>query len=230
MKRAFLVILACGLSWVMTGQYNYIFNGGAGMGFARGGVQSASHNNIFGGAENDGWDAEQHSTAVQNGVYGGGSDDGFDTALFTVQTVSGILAGGTDDGFHQAGVATTDHHGIWVGGADDGFASGHTATEVSSLVYTGGKDDGFDQSGISGTIWTGAISKDWLVASNWHNDIVPTVSHHATIPGDVPRFPELHGRLLIGAPGVHLYTARSVQIAFGAEIIGLEESEVINKG
>ena len=215
---------------VLLGQHSYIFNGGTGMGFVANGTSTPDHNPIFGGALDDGWAIGTHSTKAHNSIHDGGNEDGFDGAAGATTTQSQIFPGGQNDGFDQAGSATIDHHAIWHGGFDDGFAAGLGSTDVHSPIFAGGADDGFDQSGISGTIWTGAVSKDWLLAGNWHNDIVPTVSHHALVPRTAPRFPVLYGLLLIGEPGPHQYTARSVRIAFGASIHGLQESKIINKG
>ena len=230
MRKLLLTCLLGGLTIMLAGQHNYIFNGGAGMGFVANGGASTGHNPIFGGAADDGWDADQFITPLHHGIFAGGQKDGFDAAFHGTMTLSGIFAGGHNDGFDQDGASTEDHHAIWGSGTNDGFAANQASTDINSLVYAGGSDDGFDQSGISGTIWTGAVNKDWLIAGNWLGDVVPTVSHHALIPRDAPRFPVLYGLMLIGEPGYHKYTARSVRIAFGASIHGLLESEIINKG
>jgi hypothetical protein len=208
----FLLPISCGA------QQNGIFNGGPGHGWARYSWQSAQHNSIFNGHLADGYTSAGMEIVIHSNIFHGQAGDGYASSRMVMITNQPIFAGGSGDGFDQNRYSQQTNHDIFSGGHHDGVDTKFYAQQSTNQVYAGSGGDGYSSSLFSKLIWTGSHNTDWLVASNWNLNRVPTLSDQVIIPTGTLHSPLLKGKWLINKADAHIYTCKSFIIKAGAEI------------
>lgn len=211
-------------------QNNGVFNGGTGYGWTQEIGQTPENSSIFNGAHADGFTFKTISKPSNSAVFSGAVGDGYSMLQFSLKTNHEIFLEGIGDGCDQFRVSKTSNNSIFAGGHNDGHDRDLTGTIINHNVYAGGPGDGYSNSGLSKLIWTGSTGKDWLVASNWNLNRIPTLSDQVVIPAGVPNNLLLKGKLLIDKAGTHLYTCQSLLVLPQGIINSTNEAWLENHG
>ena len=208
---------------------NAIYNGGAGQGVDVAFVFSPTNNSIFTGNQDDGFTKDGQLTSIHNSIYPGGMDDGFLAVLLQENVYSDLFHGGEDDGWSAESLYNIQNNVIWTGRVDDGWSSKQMSTQTNSVVFNGGSDDGFSNSGISKMRWTGTVSSEWLMASNWTPNIVPGIHDAAWIPQVRTHYPILKTGML-GLSLQKTYSCKELHIEPLASVTLNQEVGLVSNG
>jgi hypothetical protein len=211
-------------------QNNGVFNGGIGIGWTQGFHHAQNNNPIYQGGKDDGMSVTIHIAKSHSPIFGGGSNDGYSISRFEIDDHNQIFAGGADDGIDYKHLQQKSHNSIFFGGSDDGEDHYEQSQQTDNLIFAGGKQDGYSQSRVSKLIWTGAMSRDWLMAGNWNVPRTPNVGDHVIIPARLDKYPALKGKMLINQQGDFLYTCRSIDVLKQAEMTGTNAAWIMNYG
>ncbi len=214
----------------LSAQNNGVFNGGTGHGWSTSRWAAVNTSNIFDGGVADGYSRGGFSTHSNSLIFAGASGDGYSAFGYSDQLNSDIYSGGTGDGYDIVTLIQSANNSIFAGGSHDGADVKEYRDQTNGFVFEGGAGDGYSVSGLSKLIWIGGHSNDWLVASNWSLDRVPTQNDLVVIPDGLPHDPVLEGKLLINSIGMHQYTCRGLHIETSGLLSGTDAAWFENYG